>query len=293
MNKKTNSKKKSQQDVHIKSKFIQSSAVNTSSLINSLGNIASSATGILANDLNLANLTDMFRLYRINRITFEFMPATLTGGAAVQVPAAVLAFTPFGAGTPTSLQDFESPLVSEPSVSFPTQSGAAYYVPTRDIGTKLSLSNSDMPVLQGPGGGWLATQDDGTQTSWGKLFWALASATAANAMTYLLTTHFDMSFKDLLDPSLISSLMARHPMGLPSHITALPGSPLDAAHQYQVKKWSSLSNPSPSAFIIKDKGFDKACNLTSLLLKLSESDLESVQALVSRLTLTAPTETPG
>jgi hypothetical protein len=203
--------------------------VNTAALVNSLGNIGTaSGTGILANDVNIQSLTDMFRLYRINSITFEFQPATGTGSAAsVQIPAGALAFVPFGnATTPTSLQDFETPHVSEPSVSFATATSTAPL--TKECGTRLTLKNSDMPVLQGPGNGWLATQDDGTQGFFGKLFWGLASVTAANTLNYLLTTHFDISFKDLLDPTLISQNMAmRHPNGIPAHWNVPDDHPLN------------------------------------------------------------------
>ncbi len=215
-------------EIRIKSKFLQTSAVNTATLVNSLGNIGTaSGTGILANDVNIQSLTDMFRLYRINSITFEIQPASGTSTAAVQIPAGALAFVPFGnATTPTSMQDFETPLISDPSVSFATAAATAPL--TKECGTRLSLKNSDMPVLQGPGDGWLATQDDGTQGYFGKLFWTLASVTAANTLNYLLTTHFDISFKDLLDPSLISKNMAmRHPNGIPAHWNVPDDHPLN------------------------------------------------------------------
>jgi len=293
MKNKSNSRSKSKQnDVNIKSKFVQTSSISTASLVNALGNISSAlGTGILANEANIAALTDMFRLYKINSITFEFSPASGSTTASVQIPSGFLGFVPFGnATTPTSQQDFESPLISECSTSW--GSGGATGPLTRETGAKLTLQNSDMPVLQGPGGGWLATQDDGTQGFWGKLFWAIANVTAANTATYLLTTHFNMSFKDLLDPTLISTLMDRHPSGLPAHIQALPGSPLDSAHQYQVKKWQSAASPSPMAFQMRSpRVLDKTCSLTATLLKLSDKDLESVAALVTRLASTAPTDT--
>jgi len=216
--------------VRIRSKFVQTSAVNTSSLVNSLGNIGTaSGTGILANDLNLQNLTDMFRLYRINSITFEWDPATAASAGAYQIPAGFLGFVPFGAASsPTSQQDFETEHISKLTVPFGTNTQTAPL--TRECGTKLTLKNEDMPVLQGPGGGWLATQDDGTQGYFGKLFWAIASVTASNAINYLLSTTFDISFKDLLDPSLISLKAPLYPSGFPACWDIADNTPLAHWH---------------------------------------------------------------
>ncbi len=211
--------KRDSNEVRIRSKFSQISAVNTSTACTALGNISSAvSSGILANDVNLQSLTDMFRLYRINSITFEFAPASSVTAAAVQVPSGFLGFVPYGtAASPTAIGDFETPLVSEPTVSFGTSTTTTAPL-TKECGTRLTLKNSDLPILQGPGGGWLATQDDGTQGFFGKLFWAIAGTTVSNAINYLLTTHFDISFKDLLDPALISkNLMMRHPDGIPQH----------------------------------------------------------------------------
>lgn len=284
--------KSKQNDVNIKSKFIQSISLSTATAVTQLGLISPSlGTGILAPALNLAHFTDMFRLFRINSICFEFQPQTGVTTANVQIPAGVLAFVPFGTATaPTAIGDFESPLMSEPTVSWGTAPTTAPL--HRECGAKLTLHNSDMPVLQGPGGGWLATQDDGTQGNYGKLYWAFAGITAANTSSYLLTTHFDISFKDLLDPALISNLMSMHPTGLPAHISPLPGSPLDSANYYQVRKFQSSACPDPSAFQFRSPGtLKKTCSLTSTLLLLSEKDLESVAALVSRLAPTAPVDT--
>lgn len=147
----------------------------------------------------------------------NFEPQSGASTAAVEVPAGFLGYTPIGlSSNPTSMSDFETPLVSRPTVPFGTSTTVTAPL-TRECGTTLQLKHADFPVLQGSPGGWLATQDDGTQTSYGNLFWALAATTAANTINYLLTTHFDISFKDLLDPALISArLMQSHPAGIPS-----------------------------------------------------------------------------
>jgi hypothetical protein len=214
--------------VRVKSKFSQLYAVNTNAAVQAIGNISPAVTtGILAGDVSLSSLTDMFRLYKINSITFEFLPATGIGAATVQVPSGFLGFVPFGcAGTPASIADFETNLVSKTSFPYASTTTTLAAPLTKECETSLTLKNADMPVLQGPGGGWLATQDDGTQGYFGKLFWALASTTASNVMQYLLRTTFDISFKDLLDPALISKLMSRHPTGFPTTWSVQPNTPL-------------------------------------------------------------------
>jgi hypothetical protein len=184
-------------------------------LINSIGTIGTDAASILVSDVNVASLTDMFRLFRINSFQVHFQPATGTGTASVQIPSGFIGFTPYGAITPTSYADFETPLVSKQTLPFLAGGTAPF---TSDQATQLSLSNKDLPVLQGPGGGWLATQQDGTQLNYGSIFWALAATTAANTINYLAQYYFDISFKDLLDPTLISANMQKHfPTGYPDH----------------------------------------------------------------------------
>ncbi len=101
-------------------------------------------------------------------------------------------------------------------------------------------------MLQGAGDGWLATQDDGSQANYGNLWWELMKTTAANTIDYVLTTYFDVSFKDLLDPASISKLFERHPSGLPHYIQPSEGSELHSAHLFYQRKWQLNLTPSPS-----------------------------------------------
>jgi hypothetical protein len=221
---------KTDNHVRVKSAFTSVSAINTAAFIASLGNIGADATSILSNCQNLTNLSDMFRLMRLNSIRFEFQPAQGNGTASVQVPSGFLAATPYGiTANPTSISDFETPNVSQPTASFGTASTTAPM--NTNSRAVLDLSNKDLPVIDGPGGGWISTQEDGTQDDYGILWWVTTAVTAANTLNYILRTYFDVSFKDLLDPSLISSLMARHPNGLPPHIVCAPGTPLWSVNQ--------------------------------------------------------------
>ncbi len=222
------SAQKDQDEIRIKSGFLQLLNTNSSASINAIGALSTSSSGMLANDLSIANLSDMFRLVKINSITVELVPSQGYSASAAQVPAAVIGYIPFGGATPTAIGDFETRHISEPAVPFGVASQTAPL--TKECGTRLTLKNSDMPVLQGPGGGWLATQNDGTHTSWGNLFYAFASTTASLVVPYLMRTVFDISFKDLMDPTLISSLMVQHSSGFPATWQIAKGTPLHHAN---------------------------------------------------------------
>jgi hypothetical protein len=235
MGKRSNNRSKGSKDnehVRIKSAFAQNYINNTALTASNIGYIGTDNTAsILLSDINIQSLTDMFRLFKVNKISFHFGPATGVGTASVEVPAGFLLAVPFGtAANPTDILSAESPLVSVPTVPFGTSTTTTPPL-TRECSTTLSLENADLPVLDGPGGGWLATQQDGAQDNYGALWWLSTVATAANTMNYLLRTYFDISFKDLLDPSLISELMGRHRGGLPSHWELKPGTLLHSVNQ--------------------------------------------------------------
>jgi hypothetical protein len=187
-------------------------------------------------------------LYKINSIEFEFVPASGASTAAVEIPSGFLGYAPFGrASNPTGQSDFETPLISPLTVPFGTSVTTTAPL-TRECGTTLTLKNRDMPILQGSPGGWLATQDDGTQTSWGNLFWAIANVTAANTISYLLKTTFDISFKDILDPSLISTnLKGRYQAGFPTHWTIDPESLIGQMHAHHLQTLATPSLALPPA----------------------------------------------
>lgn len=241
---------KSDNHVRVKSAFTSVTPVNTATLINQLGTIGCDASSLLSNCQNLVDLCDMFRLFKLNSIRFEFQPAQGNGSAAsVQVPSGFLAATPYGITTnPTSISDFETPNVSQPTSSFGTAVQTAPFV--REQRATLELGNKDMPVIDGPGGGWISTQEDGTQDDYGILWWVTTAVTAANTLNYILRTYFDVSFKDLLDPALISKLMGRHPNGLPPHIVCAPGTALWSVNQSAlqgIKRQPRLLSPADQA----------------------------------------------
>ena len=186
----------------------QYGGVSTASAVTNLGEISTSNTGIWNLNNQISSLSDMFRLFKVNKVTFEFIPQSLTGSVAVNVPAAQLAYKMQGQTAPTTYNDIEGPMVSNLTTPFGIGAAAVAETLVKEAIARLTLSNKDMPILQGPStpgdAGYLATQDDGTQTSYGTLFYNLMSATAANTLTYILRSYLDLDFKDILDPATIS-----------------------------------------------------------------------------------------
>ncbi len=204
---------KPQNTVHVKT--VATTAYNgqsTASAVSNLGEISTSNSGIWSLNNQISSLSDMFRLFRINGVTFEYLPQSLTGTAAVNIPAGQLSFKMTGQNAPTTYNDLEGPLVSNMTLPFGVSTTAIAEALLKECVARLHLRNEDMPILQGPSekddSGYLATQDDGTQTSYGTLFWTLMSATAANTLSFLLRSYLDLDFKDILDPATISSTQA-------------------------------------------------------------------------------------
>lgn len=219
-------KNKSSSDAHIslRQTLTGTQSMNPSTALTNLGAIAAGSAGIWSTFESISELADMFRLERINSVTFEFGPMTSTGSAAVNVPSGMLYYKYNGANAPSTLVDIETPHVSKPSSPWSALAAAGSEAVVREADAFLKLKNKDMPVLQSPSDpGWLVTQSDATSTDYGTLFWAFLTTAASSTLTYFLRSYLDISFKDILDPTTISKLMSRYPTGLPPHVQAKPG----------------------------------------------------------------------
>lgn len=185
---------------------------NPSTAAVNLGEINTSNSGIFALDSQVSSLSDMFRFFKVNKITFEWIPNQLTAGTAVGVPPGVLYCKMQGQSAPSTLADLETPYQSwKPSL--PWTCGTT---PTGDLVREniasLTMKNKDFAILQGPSEpgdlGYLTTQDDGTQTSYGTLFWLFFNTVASTTLNYVLRTYFNFDFKDILDPASVSAAQA-------------------------------------------------------------------------------------
>lgn len=186
----------------------QYNGLSTATAVQNLGEVSTSNTGIWNLNNQISSLSDMFRLFRINGVTFEFLPQQLQSSVSTNIPSGQLSFKMYGQNAPTTFNDLEGPLVSNMTLPYGTSTTAIAEGLLKEAVAHLALKNGDMPVLMGPSSpgdsGYLATQDDGTQTSFGTLFWTLMTATAANTLSYVLRSYLDIDFKDILDPATIS-----------------------------------------------------------------------------------------
>ncbi len=219
--------KSSSGTIRVKQTLTQLVTVSSGTAVLNIGTVAASSGGIWAGFESLTELADMFRLERINRVVFEFGPSTAIGSVAVNFPSGMLYFKYTGQNAPTTLSDIETPHVSRVSAPFSALAAAGSEPLTKAVNTTLKLRNKDMPILAGTSDpGWLATQNDGTASlgvDYGTLFYVLLSTTTASNVVFFLRSYIDVEFKDILDPTTISTLLTRYPSGLPPHVEVPPG----------------------------------------------------------------------
>lgn len=146
----------------------------------------------------LANFFDMYRLARLDDIKIEALMGA-SPGTQSSYYAWFLAYLPPDAAAPSNLLSIETKHCSE------VCSGNAANANNR---AKLHMTRRDLPPLAeagGPGPGWLATNDDGPETSWGTIYVINGSpaGTAAPELTWKVT--LTMSFCELVDPTLLSA----------------------------------------------------------------------------------------
>lgn len=207
------SRRRSNDAVSIKTVATQDQSINLSNLITNLGTLTTSNSGIWNLNSQISSLSDMFRLYKIKSVTFEFAPQYTTASAGTNVPAGQLAFSMFGQNAPTGSGTIETPHVSNVTTAWGASTTGNAEALVKETKAILHLKDSDFAILQGPSGpgekGYLATQDDGTQTSYGTIFWNFLSSAASATAVYYLRSYLDLDFKDILDPQTISAIQAQ------------------------------------------------------------------------------------
>ncbi len=183
-----------------------------STSVNSVVDLAPTTAGLGGLNSEIAAFVDMYRECRLDKCKFDFdAPSAISG--TTQVPPRVFAVVQGGAAAPT-WSTIETPLMSA-LVSGSSYQSAADYVPNTPQVGHLKFRGRDLVVLNeasGPGtDGWLATQGDGSTTSFGTIY--MIQYTAGTAVTYNMAIRYSitLSFRVLVDPAQISSprLMAR------------------------------------------------------------------------------------
>lgn len=152
----------------------------------------------------LNNFLDMYRLARVEHIRVESRVASSEAATASSQDswlAWFLAYIPAGVTAPSNLLALETRHVSA-IASGNVQNSANSAV--------LALSRADLVALaeaSGPGSGWLATAADGPGTTWGDITAVTCTPAGTVGMAIASKISITMSFKDLVDPTLISERM--------------------------------------------------------------------------------------
>ncbi len=156
------------------------------------------STGVLGTySGQLANFLDMYRLARLDAITVEAIMGNSPGSQSSYY-AWFLAYLPPDAAVPTNLLSIETKSCSALASGIPQNSNNL---------ARLHMTRRDLPPLAeagGPGPGWLATGQDGPESSWGTIFVINGSPAGTAAPELTIKVTLTMSFCELVDPTLLS-----------------------------------------------------------------------------------------
>lgn len=201
-------------EVRVHEKFVYAQTITTTSTAVDLG--ALNFAGILSNSTNLVNLSDMFRIFKINQFKVRLVWSSSAGLTSWYLPPRLLYILPFDCGAPTSIGDLEADRAvgklapyREKVATTNTLCGCS----TEAAEPSLKVQHSDLVVIDSASpSGWIATSTDGGQISFGNLY-LLTQTAGASAPTaapgWLLEVEVDVSFRDLVDNNLLSRQRAR------------------------------------------------------------------------------------
>jgi len=165
---------------------------------------------------NIVNLGDMFRLFRIESVDFSLHPVIPTASAAsifINIPPSLLYLVPYAAADPADISGVENFPCGKPCAGFMAcTSIQSSTVLMKDHAPTLSLKHADLPIINAADPpGWLATAGDGSQTHLGTLVRVALAAGSAGApfanVTWLLRSELTISFRDIVDPTLLSRVL--------------------------------------------------------------------------------------
>ncbi len=162
----------------------------------------------------IASLSDMFRYIRLNTFSVKLWPAVSSSYAATTYwPSSFVYIAPFGTVDPSTAADIEAnpklmgplsmPYVMPVSASVVT----SQYVP-RECMSALKVRNGDFTIAaQTDRPGCLLTQQDGAQTSYGRVYIVKRAAGSGTSTNYDCQMDMDVSFFDIVDPATLTRLM--------------------------------------------------------------------------------------
>lgn len=156
---------------------------------------------------SFASMADIFRYWRLNSISIHLWPAISSSYAArTYWPSCSLYCAPNGSAAPTTSQDLEvSPrLLGRPSKPyvFPVEATSTDPVFVPDCcEMSITLKNNDFVISsETDRPGFLLTQQDGPQSSYGVVYAVKRTAGSGTSTNWDGFMDFDVSFLDLLDP---------------------------------------------------------------------------------------------
>jgi len=199
-----------QREVRVTEKFFTNFQITSSDVVTQLGVLGVTSTSLFGGaSASIANLGDMFRLYRINAVKFKLYYSGTLGVLQMLAPPALLYVLPFGATAPVGVAELET----DRAMGDLTDQWEIRPTVQTDVGgpnrcPSLKVKHSDLVVIDSASpAGWLATANDATQTNYGTLYLVKAFAGASTGVTnpyWTLQVEVDISFRDLIDPNLIS-----------------------------------------------------------------------------------------
>ncbi len=196
-----------QREVRITEKFFVTQQITTSDIVTSLGTLGCASGQLFANSASISNLGDMFRLYKVNAAKFRLKYSGINTVTATFMPPALLYVLPFGGAAPAGVSELEADrglgdLTDQWNAAQTSDSGGIDRTPT------LKVRGSDLIVVESASpAGWIATAADADQSHFGTLYLVKAFAGVSTGVTnpyWTLQVEVDISFRDLIDPNLIS-----------------------------------------------------------------------------------------
>jgi hypothetical protein len=216
------SSKKNKQ--HARDVTVTARTVSTSAAINgvnviSLFPIQPSAAAIGANFASLANFIAMYELVRIDHFHMRATPRVL---AAQTMSPWLIGYVPFGGNNPTSITNFENWKTSALKLGYCTAAALTALTLTEANIASIDLGHQDFTLIEGggPNGQFIATNNLGVQTSWGNVWFASTTNTAAINQLIDVQIEITLTFRDLYDPVALAKHLGERRLLSPSQVTS-------------------------------------------------------------------------
>ncbi len=182
-------------------------------VVQTVGELRADSSGLVWIS-TIAAMADIFRYWRLNSISVHMWPAVSSSYTArTYWPTCSIYMAPFGSAAPTIAAEVEvSPrLLGVPSKPFvfpnETTTTDPVFIPDSAV-MSIKLRNNDFVVAaETDRPGYLLTQQDGSQVSYGTLYAVKRTAGSGTSTNWDGYMDLDVSFLDLLDPTTISALM--------------------------------------------------------------------------------------